>query len=101
VAPSAAKKLTALVTTLVANTVLAAAAARAEEDGEDAADFALRTAAALARSPPVVSARGANVESSLLVGLSLPGVRLLTYWLSSSDCLHIGCHQLNRVLTAK
>jgi len=80
VAPAAAKKLTALLTTLVTNTVLAAAADAATAaaaadaatatdtlDEEDAAAFAFRTAAALARSPPVVSAKGEAVESSLLI----------------------------------
>ena len=85
VTTSAAKKLTALVTTLVANTIIAASARRRELDdagdnedrtkevddedngkGEDAAAFAARVAATLAREPPLVTAPGSPVESSLL-----------------------------------
>ena len=61
-APSAARKLTAIVTTLVANATRASGAQRRGEE-RSVHEIVSR----LARDPPVIAVRGASVEHSVLV----------------------------------
>ena len=61
-APSAARKLTAIVTTLVANATRASGARRR---GEECSVHEI--VSRLARDPPVIAVRGASVEHSVLV----------------------------------